>query len=195
MKNPFTLLDQPYSSQMKKGNQVERQANPFQPSLKPLDVSLRYPSISPSPTPRLLLATIAWLAGITAILAGCATHSVSESPTPNPTVTSVSAEKIESYARAVVAIEQIRRAAYEEIQKMTNNETVPDVTCTEPESITALSKNIQGIAVNYCSRSKKFIEDEGLTMELFNGITNTAKANSELQQRIQSEIVRLQPKQ
>lgn len=138
--------------------------------------------------------TIAFVAGCTALLAGCASSPATDSPTPIPTVTSLSVEEIESYARTVLAIETSRRTAYEEIQKVTNNETVPDVTCTQAKSIAALSDNIQGIAENYCDRSKKFIENEGLTINQFNAITVTAQSNPELQQRIQTELVRLQPK-
>lgn len=187
MNNPFTQLCQPYSSRIQKGNTVEAKAT----SLKSLGLSVGFPPISLSPI--LTKAAIGWFAGITAILTGCGSNPASESPTPTPMVTSASSEDIENYARAILAIEQIRQAAYEEIQKMTNNETIPDVTCTKPESLAALSKNIQGIAVNYCERSKKFIDEtEGLTMDKFNAITSSAQSNPELQQRIQTELVRLQ---
>lgn len=141
----------------------------------------------------LLLVAMGWFAGMTAILTGCSSNPTAESPSPTPMVTSASPEDIESYARAILAIEQIRQAASEEIQKMTNNETIPDVTCTKSDSLAALSKNIQGIAVNYCERAKKFIDEtEGLTMDKFNAITSSAQSNPELQQRIQTELVRLQ---
>jgi hypothetical protein len=162
-------------------------------SLNPLRVSLGEIPISPAASPRLLVVIIGWLAGIAAILSGCGSNSASNPPTPIPTVTSVSTEDIQSYARAVLSIDINRKTAYEEIQKMTRNERVPDVTCTEAKSITALSKDIQGIAVNYCQRSKKSIENEGLTTGKFNAITVSAQSNPELQQRIQSELVRLQP--
>lgn len=110
-----------------------------------------------------------------------------------PTVTSLTAEEIESYAKAILAIEQSRQVASKEIQQMTNNNTVPDINCTKAESIAALPKNIQGIAVNYCKQSKTFIDEtQGLTMAKFNAITVTAQSNPELQQRLQSELVRLQ---
>ena len=166
-------------------------------SLKRLSLFPSSPiSLSPilvkAPTP-LLLVAMGWFAGITAILTGCGSNPASESPTPTPMVTSATSEDIENYARAILAIEPIRQAAYEEIQKMTNNETIPDVTCTKSESLAALPKNIQGIAVNYCQRAKKFIDDtEGLTMDKFNAITSSVQSNPELQQRIQNELVRLQ---
>jgi hypothetical protein len=160
--------------------------------LSPIPLISQFPILVGAQTPFLLVA-IGWFAGITAILTGCGSNPASESPTPTPMVTSASSEDIENYAKAVLAIEQIRQAAYEEIQKMTNNETIPAVTCTKSESLAALSKNIQGIAVNYCERAKKFIDEtEGLTMDKFNAITSNAQSNPELQQRIQTELVRLQ---
>lgn len=178
---------------MKKGKKVEHKATPLNFSVKPIDLSVGFSSISSSPSLPLLLVTIAWLTGFTALLAGCSSTPASNSPSPMSTVTSLKGEEIESYARAVLSIETSRRVAYEEIQKMTNNQTVPDVTCTETKSIAALSQNLQEIAVNYCERSKKFIENEGLTMDKFNAITASAQSNLELQQRIQNELVRLQP--
>lgn len=166
-------------------------------SLNRLSLSLT-PRISLAPIltkapASLLLIALGGFAGITAILTGCGSNSASESPTPTPMVTPASSEDIENYARAILAIEPIRQAAYEEIQKMTNNERIPDITCTKSESLAALSKNIQGIAVNYCQRSKKFIDEtEGLTMDKFNAITSSVQSNPELQQRIQNELVRLQ---
>jgi len=178
---------------MKKGKKVEHKATPLNSSLKSIDSSVGFSSVSSSPSLPLLLVILAWFAGFTAILAGCSSTPASNSPSPIPAVARPKDEEIESYARAVLSIETNRRVAFEEIQKMTNNQTVPDVTCTETKSIAALSKNLQEIAVNYCERSKKFIEDEGLTMDKFNAITVSAQSNMELQQRIQNELVRLQP--
>jgi hypothetical protein len=177
---------------MKKGKKVEHKATPLNSSVKPIDLSVGFSSVSSSPTLPLLLVTIAWFAGFTVILAGCSSTPASNSPSPMPTVTSLKSEEIESYARAVIAIENKRREAYEEIQEMTNNQTVPDVTCTETKSIAALSKNLQEIAVNYCELSKKFIENEGLTMDKFNAITASAQSDLKLQELIKNELVRLQ---
>lgn len=138
-----------------------------------------------------ILSTPGWLAGLTAVLAGCSSP-VSESPTPIPTVTSVSAEEIENYAKAVLAIEQSRQAAYNEIQQIHNGKQIADITCTQAKTIASLPSNVQDIAVNYCTQSKKIGESQGLTMYQFNGITVTAQSNPEVLKRIQNELVRLQ---
>jgi hypothetical protein len=132
-----------------------------------------------------------WLAGLIAILAGCASHWASDSPTPIPTVSSVTSQEIENYAKVVLKIEPMRQAAYKEIQELTKNEEVPDIICTQVDTIAPLSKNIQDIAVNYCNQSKKIGESEGLTMKRFNAVTVSAQSNPELQKRIQNELRRL----
>lgn len=141
-----------------------------------------------------IASTLGCLAGLTAILVGCSSNQVSDSPTPIPTVPakSISSEQVKNYAKAVMAIEPKRQAAYSEIQKITNDEKVPDINCTKKDSIAALGKNIQDIAVNYCKQAKKIGQTQGLTIAQFNTITASAQSDTELRQRIQNEILRLQ---
>lgn len=109
-----------------------------------------------------------------------------------PTLSSVNAKDIQNYAKAVLAIEPSRITAYNKIQKMINDEKVPDVTCTKTDTIAAIPKGIQDIVVKYCNQAKQIGEKQGLTMPEFNAITNTAQANPELKKRIQDELLRLQ---
>lgn len=190
MKNLFALLGQPYSSRQLERPQTSALVLVQLCRSKAENSSATKVSHQESLILR-VISTIGWLAGLTAILAGCASSQVSDAPTPIATVTSLSADEIENYAKAVLAIEQSRQVASTEIQQMTNNGTVPDVTCTKADSIAGLASNIQKIAVNYCEKSKEHIETHGLTILKFNGITVTAQSNTELQERIQSELVRL----
>ncbi len=139
-----------------------------------------------------VLFSIAWLLGVTAIMSSCSSNSASETPSPIPTVTTVSAEEVENYAKAVLAIEQSRQAAYNEIQQIINEEQVPNFNCIQADTIYALPGNVRDIAVNYCERAKDIGETQGLTMTQFNAITVTAQSDSELLKRIQNELVRLQ---
>jgi len=139
-----------------------------------------------------VVSTIGWVIGLTAILAGCSSNSASNSASPIPTLSSVSAEEIKNYAKAVLAIESKRKTAYDEIQKLTNDEPIPDVTCTKADTIAPLPKKIQDIAVNYCNQSKKIGESYDLTMPQFNAITVSAESNPDLRRRIQNELIRLQ---
>jgi hypothetical protein len=142
-----------------------------------------------------VLYTLSLLAGLTALLAGCSSNRASNSQANIPAVSveSLSNEEIENYAKAVLAIEDSRQNAYNEIQQINNDEPVPDINCTQPETINVLSGDIKKIAVNYCNQSKKFIsETQGLTMARFNGITVSAQEDLDLQRRIQNELIRLQ---
>ncbi len=167
--NSFALLCQPHSSQ----------------------VPARASGIARESLNTRVISTIGLLAGLTAILAGCSSNQVSESPTPIP-VSSVSAEEVKNYAKAVLAIELERQEAYNDIQQMTNDEQVPDITCTKADTIAVLPKSVQDLAVEYCNNAKKIGEGQGLTMDKFNAITVSAQSNPELGKRIQNELVRLQ---
>jgi len=159
--------------------------NPF-PQLSPPDSSQRLPS-------KILrvVSIIFWLAGLTVLFAGCSSKSASNSPTPIPTMTSVSTEEVTNYAKAVLEIEPRRQAAYNDIQKNSSDETVPEIFCTRADTIAPLPKSVQDIAVNYCNQSKKIGTKHDLTMQKFNAITVTAKSDPELQRRIYNELIRL----
>lgn len=141
-----------------------------------------------------VLSTLGCLVGATVILAGCSSPSGTEASTPIPTVSGeqVTAEEVENYAKAVLAIEGIRKEAYNEIQQILGNEKVPDVTCNQASTVADLPKNIQDIALNYCNKAKQLGEEQGLTISQFNTITVSAQADSELERRIQNELIRLQ---
>ncbi|HAA29586.1 MAG TPA: hypothetical protein DCE56_20220 [Cyanobacteria bacterium UBA8553] len=152
---------------------------------------------SPKATPRLakpFVSTIGWAAGVALILTGCSSKSVPDSvsldsPTPTPSVSSISSEQVDNYAKAVLAIEPIRQEAYEEIEKLSNNEKVSEITCNQPETIKALDQSIQTIAVNYCKKAKQFIQDQSLTVTQFNEITNSSQSDAELRARIQNKLL------
>lgn len=141
-----------------------------------------------------VLSTLGWLIGATVILTGCSSSSDSEastaiSPVPGDQVT---AEEVENYATAVLAIEGIRKGAYNEIQQILGNEKVPDVICNQASTVADLRKEVQDIAVNYCNKAKQLGEEQGLTISRFNTITVSVQADPELERRIQNELIRLQ---
>ncbi|NEP02302.1 MAG: DUF4168 domain-containing protein [Symploca sp. SIO2E9] len=127
------------------------------------------------------------------IWAGCSSEAVYEPPTPIPTLSAVSNQEVENYSKAVLAIEQRRQTAAKDILETTELQTVPDINCTQSETIEVLEGTVQEIAVQYCNDSKKVIEDtEDLTIDLFNSISSTAQFDQNLQVRIQNELIRLQ---
>ncbi|NEO33619.1 MAG: DUF4168 domain-containing protein [Symploca sp. SIO3C6] len=127
------------------------------------------------------------------IWAGCSSEAVYEPPTPIPTLSAVSEEEVENYSRAILAIEQSRQAAAKDILETTQLQTVPDINCTQSETIEVLEGTVQEIAIKYCNDSKKVIEDtQNLTVDQFNAISSTAQLDQNLQIRIQNELIRLQ---
>ncbi len=179
---------------MENTNQVEYPTTSDNFSIQSLNLSLRFPCLLSVSTPLNLIVVMGWLAGMTTILAGCtAPPPVSESPSPSPTATlTVTTEEIENYARAILLIEPKRREAFDEVKSLTQSEQIPNFNCTQPDQIANLREDVEKIAVNYCNQAKEIGEGQGLTIAKFNEITKTAQANPELQQRIQTEMVRLQ---
>ena len=139
---------------------------------------------------------ISWTSCVTAlalILSGCASNSTPEasppiSPLPPETITE---EEIRNYAKALLAIESSRQIAFSEIQQQINQDQIPNITCTQPDSLKELPSDVQGIAVNYCNKAKEIGESQGFNMAQFNAITNTAQLDPDLQRQIQNQLIRL----
>lgn len=144
-----------------------------------------------------IFSTIGLQMTLIATLVGCSSKAASDTPTPIPPVPaeSVTAKEVADYAAAVLAIEPIRQEAYKAVQDNTKDEPVPDFTCTQTDTIAALSTDLEKVAVNYCNQAKKISEAQGFTMARFNEITVTAQSDAILQQRIQNELQRIQNEQ
>jgi len=138
-----------------------------------------------------------WTSCITAlalILSGCASNSTSEanppiSPIPAETITE---EEINNYAKAIMAIETSRQTAFSEIQQQMSPDPVPNIICTQPDSLEELPADVRGIAVNYCNTAKEIGISQEFSMAQFNAITATAISDPNLQRQIQNELIRLQ---
>ncbi|OLP15750.1 hypothetical protein BST81_24655 [Leptolyngbya sp. 'hensonii'] len=100
--------------------------------------------------------------------------------------------ELKSYARAVLTIEPLRQAAYSEIKKIVGSGDIPTVTCNKKDSLNNLPKSTRSIAIKYCNRSKKIVEESGLTIARFNAITVKVQEDPELEKRVQAELIRLQ---
>jgi hypothetical protein len=103
-------------------------------------------------------------------------------------------EEITRYAKAVLAIEQIRLNAYKEIKIIIGSSNIPEIVCDRPESVSALPGEAQGIAQSYCNQSSAIVANyfpKGKNAR-FNAITSLMQSNQDLRTRIQNELVRLQ---
>ncbi|MEH1833699.1 MAG: DUF4168 domain-containing protein [Nostoc sp.] len=110
--------------------------------------------------------------------------------TPPPIVNNT---EITSYAQAVLAMEPARQNAFEEIKKLIGNGEIPKIVCNDSNSFNGLPKKAQDIAVNYCTRVGKIVEDNGLSFEQFNKITIELQNNNILLKRqVSDALLRLQ---
>jgi len=104
----------------------------------------------------------------------------------------VNKTEINSYAQAVLAMEPARQHAFEEIKKLIGSGEIPTIVCNDSNSINGLPRKAQDIAVNYCTRSQKIVEDNGLSIDRFNKITMEAQNNNKLYRQIYDTLLILQ---
>ncbi|GBE95011.1 DUF4168 domain-containing protein [Nostoc cycadae] len=124
------------------------------------------------------------------LLAGILTFTAkADAQTP-----SVNNNEIVSYAQAVLAMEPSRQQAFGEIKKLIGGGEIPQIVCNNPQSIDSLPRKARDIAVNYCNRSQKIVEENGLTIERFNKITVEIQNDNNLKRQIYNTLIRLQKK-
>ncbi|MDZ8023592.1 MAG: DUF4168 domain-containing protein [Nostoc sp. SerVER01] len=100
--------------------------------------------------------------------------------------------EIKSYAQAVLAMEPARQNAFEEIKKLIGSGEIPKIVCNDSNSINGLPRKAQDIAVNYCTRSQKIVEDNGLSIDRFNKITIELQNNTNLKREVYNTLLILQ---
>ncbi|MFM6060559.1 MAG: DUF4168 domain-containing protein [Microcystis aeruginosa] len=101
------------------------------------------------------------------------------------------ADQIKRYATAVLWIETERKEAYQAISQILGK-SPPAITCNQRESFNNLPANAQRIAVDYCNKSKKIVQDNGFTAAQFNTITNRISSDDNLRRQVRNEMIRLQ---
>jgi hypothetical protein len=107
----------------------------------------------------------------------------------------ISNDELENYASAVLVIEPLRQAVYNEMRSVLGTQDTPSVACHRPDSIRSLDIEVRDIARNYCDRAIRIVERNNLTIQRFNAITqelNRAGQNSPIHNQIQRELIRLQ---
>jgi Domain of unknown function (DUF4168) len=109
-----------------------------------------------------------------------------------PAVNSVNNVEVTSYAQAVLAMEPARQQAFEEIKKLIGGGEIPKIVCNDSKSMNGLPNKAKDIAVNYCNRSQKIVEDNGLTIDRFNKITMEVQSNNNLKRQVYNTLIRLQ---
>jgi hypothetical protein len=102
--------------------------------------------------------------------------------------------EIRNYAKAVLAMEPERRLAFEGIKKLIGGGEIPQIVCSNSNSLSGLPNKARDIAVNYCNRSQKIVEQNGLSIDNFNKITRDLQSNPKLKDDVYNTLIELQKK-
>ncbi|MBW4561904.1 MAG: DUF4168 domain-containing protein [Mojavia pulchra JT2-VF2] len=139
---------------------------------------------------RLLSQTLSYSAIATTSLVASALvlSSKANAQTPSP----VNNNEINSYAQAVLAMEPARQQAFDEIKKIIGGREIPKIVCNDSQSISTLPKKAQDIAVNYCTRSLKIVQDNGLSIDRFNKITLELQNDNNLKTQVYNRLIDIQ---
>jgi hypothetical protein len=106
---------------------------------------------------------------------------------------SLSAAEITNYARSLLDIEPLRQEYYNQIkQGLTGRQQMPQIICSDTDSVNNLPRNIREEAIAYCQKSIEIVEKNGLTIQQFNNITNLLTQDTRILERITAELLRLQ---
>lgn len=104
----------------------------------------------------------------------------------------VNSTEVTGYAQAVLAMEPIRQQSFGEIKKIIGNRDIPKIVCNDPNSMNSLPNKARDVAVNYCSRSQKIVEENGLSIARFNTITIEIQNNKNLERQVYNAMIRIQ---
>jgi hypothetical protein len=127
------------------------------------------------------------------LLFGCgARDEATELPvSPEELAKSIPDEEVVNYAKAVVAIEQLRQTTAQEMRQISGDNSFENISCTQPKTISELAPQMQELAISFCTRVKYISEENGLIIPRFNAITINARDNPELKKRIDQELISL----
>ncbi|MBW4566795.1 MAG: DUF4168 domain-containing protein [Tolypothrix carrinoi HA7290-LM1] len=102
--------------------------------------------------------------------------------------------EIRNYAKSILAMEPERSRAFVEIKKIVGGGEVPQIVCSNPNSLNGLPNKARDIAVKYCNRSQQIVEQNGLSIDNFNKITRDLQSNQKLKDEVYNTLLDLQKK-
>lgn len=96
--------------------------------------------------------------------------------------------QVSGYARSAIEIARARKKAIEQIQGINGTAEVPEIACSEEDSLEGVSTEVQAVAVDFCTNSLGIVEENGLSIEVFNEMTRSLPEDADLAERINGEI-------
>ncbi len=142
-----------------------------------------------------ILSTMSCFTGLTPSIAlkGAAILDFNSAASAQQSAPSLSDAEITNYARSLLAIEPLRQQYYNQIkQRLTGRQAMPQIICSDLDSVNRLPREIRQSAIAYCQASIKIVEKNGLTIQQFNNITNLLTQDTRILERITAELLRLQ---
>lgn len=100
-----------------------------------------------------------------------------------------STDQLQNYARAVLAIEPLRRDTHERIRELMGSRPVPPIACNRRDVLATLPRNVREEVQTYCDRSIALVRQYGLSISEFNEITRQAQSQPQLERRIQQYML------
>ncbi|MGD1907081.1 MAG: DUF4168 domain-containing protein [Leptolyngbyaceae cyanobacterium] len=113
--------------------------------------------------------------------------------------TAISEAEIDQYANAILQMESHRSEAYTAIsnQLLAANVDLNQVSlgCAE-SNLSALPRplrrEVEALRIGYCNQARDIVDQNGLTAQRFNEITNAHRADGALGDRVRQVLIRLQ---
>ena len=110
---------------------------------------------------------------------------------PEELAKSIPDEEVINYAKAVMAIEQLRQTTAQEMRQISGDNSFENISCTQPKTINELTPQMQELAINFCTKVRDISEENSLIIPRFNAITINARNNPDLKKRIDQELISL----
>ncbi|NET33333.1 MAG: DUF4168 domain-containing protein [Cyanothece sp. SIO1E1] len=101
-------------------------------------------------------------------------------------------EEVQHYAEAIWQIEQLRLVAYNQVERITGDDSLAAIACHRADSIAGLPRSARKIIVDYCRQSIQVVRQHNLNVRRFNAITNAQSSNPDLVNRIQTQLREIQ---
>jgi Domain of unknown function (DUF4168) len=92
---------------------------------------------------------------------------------------------LRNYAAALMEIEPIRQSTLAQVRASTGG-TLPNLVCNQPSSMEGLNNEAKSLFVKYCNQCETIASSRGLSIDKFNQITQSVRANPQLQNRVRS---------
>ena len=128
------------------------------------------------------------MAGFLSILGGIVPDLIAQQPSQifasAAQADDFSDPELRNYAAALMKIEPARQSALAEVSQA-NGGTLPNLVCSQPDTMEGLNVEAKAIFINYCDRCKKIAADQGLSIDKFNQITQAVRSTPELKIRVQ----------